>query len=75
MKAPPILMRWAWLRRAITIPAVVVLALWLWGLFPVWLVVAAFASRFVPGRWRILRLLWFFLTLRVYVTRCLVVCF
>lgn len=60
MKAPPILMRWTWLRRAITIPAVVVLALWLWGLFPVWLVVAAFASRFVPGRWRILRLLWFF---------------
>ena len=35
------------------------LFVWLLGLLPLWLVVAAFISRFVPGRWRAFRLTWF----------------
>jgi 1-acyl-sn-glycerol-3-phosphate acyltransferase len=29
------------------------------GALPLWTIIAAFASRFVPGRWRILRVAWF----------------
>jgi len=29
------------------------------GALPVWLLIAAFLSRYVPGRWRILRVAWF----------------
>ncbi|HEX2705425.1 MAG TPA: 1-acyl-sn-glycerol-3-phosphate acyltransferase, partial [Candidatus Lustribacter sp.] len=35
------------------------LCVWVLGLLPLWLVLAAFVSRFVPGRWRALRLAWF----------------
>lgn len=50
-----------WLRRLLLAPAVVVAALTMIGSFPVWLILTAFASRFIPGRWRPLRLTWFLL--------------
>lgn len=40
-------------------PVVVLVALWLLVSLPLWLIAAAFASRFVAGRWRILRVSWF----------------
>ncbi len=53
MRAP------GWVRRAVT--SLIVLVVVVVGLvaLPVWLLIAAFVSRFVPGRWRALRLLWF----------------
>lgn len=48
-----------WLRRLVTVPAMLVVFVWLLGLLPLWLLVAAFVSRFVPGRWRVFRLTWF----------------
>lgn len=36
-----------------------VLAVVLLGFLPVWLILVAFASRFFPGKWRPLRLIWF----------------
>lgn len=51
-----------WARRLVVIPALVLGVVALLGLLPLWLIVAAFASRFVPGRWRVLRLVWFLFT-------------
>jgi uncharacterized membrane protein len=48
-----------WVRRVVTIPVTLVLFALLLGALPVWLLLAAFVSRFVPGRWRFLRLTWF----------------
>lgn len=48
-----------WARRIIVIPAFVFVFVWLLGLLPIWLVIAGVASRFAPGRWRALRLVWF----------------
>ena len=59
-----------WVRRLVVIPAFVVAVVWVFGLLPVWLLVATCASRFVPGRWRVLRLVWF---LVVYLAMELVV--
>lgn len=42
-----------------TVPATLLLFVWVLGLLPLWLVLAAFVSRFVPGRWRVLRAAWF----------------
>lgn len=56
MKAPPPYL----VRRLLICPLILVLALLAITLLPVWLLVAAFVSRFVPGRWRPLRILWFF---------------
>ncbi len=54
MRLPP-----RWFRRIIVDPLVFVgFALAVLSM-PLWLVGAAFASRFVPGHWRPLRLLWF----------------
>lgn len=47
-----------WLRRLVLAPAVVALAAVVWATAPVWLLVAAAASPWLPGRWRPLRLLW-----------------
>lgn len=47
------------LRRIITVPVMIVGFVWLIGLLPVWLLAATFLARFVPGRWRVLRLTWF----------------
>ena len=41
--------------RAVVVVSVVVA----FGMLPLWALVAAFASRYVPGRWRILRVAWF----------------
>lgn len=46
-------------RRLVVAPLVMVLAIIVVLLMPIWLIVAAFVSRFVPGRWRPLRVLWF----------------
>jgi 1-acyl-sn-glycerol-3-phosphate acyltransferase len=46
-------------RRVVTIPVMIVALVWLLALLPVWLILAAFVSRFVPGKWRLLRLTWF----------------
>ena len=48
-----------WVRRVVTVPMMLLLFIWVLGLLPLWLIVAAFVSRFVPGRWRPLRLAWF----------------
>jgi 1-acyl-sn-glycerol-3-phosphate acyltransferase len=48
-------------RRVVLAPLVVLLAVLLWATLPLWLVVAAAASPWVPGRWRVLRLLWLLL--------------
>jgi 1-acyl-sn-glycerol-3-phosphate acyltransferase len=53
-KVPP-----KWFRRLVLAPAVLGGVVLLLLSMPVWLIGAAFASRFVPGRWRPLRLLWF----------------
>lgn len=53
------LQRHRWVRRPVTIGVVVVLAVVLLGFLPVWLILVAFASRFFPGKWRPLRLIWF----------------
>jgi len=63
-----LLLRYTILRRIITVPALVLVFVWVLGLLPLWLLIAAFVSRYVPGRWRVLRLAWFamlFLALEV----------
>jgi 1-acyl-sn-glycerol-3-phosphate acyltransferase len=47
-----------WIRRVVLAPGMVVLALVLLTTLPVWLLVAAAASALVPGRFRVLRLVW-----------------
>ena len=61
MKGPPPYL----VRRLIWAPALVVGTFLLLTTLPLWIIVAAFASRFVPGRWRPLRVAWF---LFVYLT-------
>ncbi|WES63165.1 hypothetical protein P0L94_11935 [Microbacter sp. GSS18] len=56
MKGPPPYI----VRRFVLAPLAILLALVLLGTFPIWLIAAAFASRYVPGRWRPLRVGWFF---------------
>ena len=46
-------------RRLVIAPLVVVGAIVAVGSLPFWLIGAAFASRYVPGRWRALRVAWF----------------
>jgi 1-acyl-sn-glycerol-3-phosphate acyltransferase len=48
-----------WLRRALIAPALVVLVAAALLTLPLWLIAAAFVSRYVPGNWRILRIFWF----------------
>jgi len=48
-----------WVRRVVIAPAFVLGALIFLLAMPIWLLVAAFVSRLVPGRWRILRVAWF----------------
>lgn len=45
-------------RRFLVAPAVVGLTVVVWLSLPLWLIVAAALSPFVPGRWRVPRLLW-----------------
>jgi 1-acyl-sn-glycerol-3-phosphate acyltransferase len=46
------------LRRLVIAPAMIGLAVALWVLLPLWLVVVAALAPLLPGRWRLLRLLW-----------------
>lgn len=46
-------------RRMVIVPGFFLLAVTALAALPLWLVVAAFVSRFVPGRWRPLRVGWF----------------
>lgn len=55
-----------WIRRLVLAPAMVVLTAALLTVVPVVLVAVSFAIRFMPGRWRPLRLFWFLL---VYLLR------
>lgn len=48
-----------WLRRMLIAPALVILIVAALVTLPLWLIAAAFVSRYVPGNWRILRILWF----------------
>ena len=50
-------MIWA-LRRLVLAPAVVVATALVWITLPLWVIGAAAVSPLVPGRWRVLRLLW-----------------
>jgi 1-acyl-sn-glycerol-3-phosphate acyltransferase len=54
MKPPP-----KWIRRLLIAPALVLGVLAAIFTLPVVIVVAAFISRYVPGKWRILRIVWF----------------
>jgi len=54
VKPPPYLVR-----RLVVAPALIGLAILAVIALPVWLIGLAFASRFVPGRWRALRVGWF----------------
>ena len=48
-----------WLvRRVVIAPAVILLAIALWVLLPLWLIVSAALVPVLPGRWRLLRILW-----------------
>jgi 1-acyl-sn-glycerol-3-phosphate acyltransferase len=47
-----------WLRRTVIAPAVVVLAVVVVTTLPVWLLAALFATAFVRGRFRLLRVVW-----------------
>ncbi len=64
-----------WFRRLIWAPAFVVGSIALFAALPIWLVVAAFASRLVPGRWRILRVAWFLFVYLLFESLMLVVLF
>ena len=57
MKVPPLPPRW--LRRVLIDPAIVLLVALAVLSLPLWLIAAAFVSRYVPGNWRILRIAWF----------------
>lgn len=46
------------LRRAVSVPVVLALTVLVWTTLPLWLLAAAAASPFLPGRWRAPRLLW-----------------
>lgn len=48
-----------WLRRLLLAPAQLFLTLVLFTTLPLWVVGAAFASTWLPGRWRALRVIWF----------------
>ena len=50
-----------WIRRTLLVPAVPVLTVLLLTLLPLWVIVAAGASIYLPGRWRALRVLAFLL--------------
>ncbi|HSJ83630.1 MAG TPA: 1-acyl-sn-glycerol-3-phosphate acyltransferase [Acidimicrobiia bacterium] len=54
MSLPP-----KWMRRLLIDPAIVLLVAVAVASLPVWIIVAGFLSRYVPGYWRILRLAWF----------------
>lgn len=54
MRLPP-----RWLRRVLIDPAIVVLVVLAVVSLPLWIIAAAFVSRYVPGNWRIIRLAWF----------------
>jgi 1-acyl-sn-glycerol-3-phosphate acyltransferase len=52
---PPVL----WLvRRLVIAPATILLAVGLWVLLPLWLIAVAALAPILPGRWRLLRILW-----------------
>jgi 1-acyl-sn-glycerol-3-phosphate acyltransferase len=57
MKVPPLPPKWV--RRILIDPALVALVVLAVLVLPVWVIAAAFLSRYVPGNWRILRLAWF----------------
>ena len=46
------------LRRLVTVPGVLIITVLLWVLLPFWLIAAAALSPLLPGRWRVLRVLW-----------------
>lgn len=50
-----------WIRRLVLAPLVPLLTVLLLALLPVWAIVAAIASTYLPGRWRALRVLAFLL--------------
>lgn len=54
MRLPP-----RWLRRVLIDPAVTLAVTLAAVSLPLWAIGAAFVSRYVPGKWRILRLAWF----------------
>lgn len=71
MTAPPPYL----VRRLVLAPAMIVIAVLAVGSLPLSLIVAAFASRYVPGRWRALRVAWFLLLYVVLEALMLVVLF
>ena len=57
-------MRW-FVQRCLAAPAVIVLTVLMWTTLPLWLLGTAVVSHLMPGRFRLLRLVWVFV---VYVT-------
>lgn len=64
-----------WARRLLVAPLVAVLLVLLLTSAPLWLVAAAALSPLLPGRWRLLRLLWFLLLYAAMELVCLAVLF
>ena len=54
MRLPP-----KWVRRVLIGPLLVAGVVFAVGFMPIWIIVALFVSRMVPGKWRILRIAWF----------------
>jgi 1-acyl-sn-glycerol-3-phosphate acyltransferase len=61
-----------WIRRIVMGPLVVAITAAMILTLPGWVMLAAFASRHLPGRWRPLRLLWFTLVWLVFESLVLV---
>jgi 1-acyl-sn-glycerol-3-phosphate acyltransferase len=64
-----------WFRRLVLAPVFVLGTVALFTTLPLWAAVAAFASRIVPGRWRILRVAWFLFVYLFFESVMLVVLF
>jgi 1-acyl-sn-glycerol-3-phosphate acyltransferase len=62
-------------RRLVLAPLFIVATLFVVGTVPLSLLIAAFASRYVPGRWRPLRLIWFVAVWMVFESLVLVALF
>ncbi len=68
MKRPPPYL----VRRLVLAPALVIGTVLALATIPLWFLIAAFASRYVPGRWRVLRVSWFLMVYLVFESLMLV---
>lgn len=70
MSLPP-----TWVRRILFAPATAFLVVLAALTLPVWLIIAVFVSHYMPGNWRILRILWFMFVYLIVESGALIVMF